>query len=67
MIELTLNSSQTKKFWDTIYDEIDGEMMLIDQYLYEKYTIVKRVWDYRKCLVLTIEDEQYKTWILLTT
>lgn len=65
MIELTLDSNQTKKFWDEVYDAVDGEMMLLDTYLFNKYTITKRVWTNQRTLTLTIEDEQYATWLRL--
>lgn len=65
MIELTLDSNQTKKFWDEVYDAVDGEMMLLDTYLFNKYTITKRVWTIQRTLTLTIEDEQYATWLRL--
>lgn len=65
MIILSLNSHQTQTFWNTVYNEVDGDMILLDKHLYEKYTIVKRQWDYKKCLTLTIENAQYQTWILL--
>lgn len=65
MIELKLDRDQTKKFWDETYDAVDGEMLLLDEYLYDKYTIVKRVWNSRMTLTLTIEDEMYATWLRL--
>lgn len=65
MIELKLDRDQTKKFWDETYDAVDGEMLLLDEYLYDKYTIVKRVWNSRMTLTLTIEDEMYASWLRL--
>jgi len=65
MIELSLNNHQTKKFWNEIYAAVDGEIMLLDKYLYEKYTITQRRWDSRLNLILSIEDEQYATWLIL--
>lgn len=65
MIELKLDRDQTKKFWDETYAAVDGEMLLLDEYLYDKYTIVKRVWNSRMTLTLTIEDEMYASWLRL--
>jgi hypothetical protein len=65
MIELELNDAQTKKFWNESCDAIGWDMLSLDEYLFSKYTITKRHWNTRKNLVLTIDDDQYATWLRL--
>lgn len=62
---ITLNSSQTNKFWKEVCEKVDWEMCELDQYLYDRYTIVKRTWLYNQTLRLTLEDEKYITWLNL--
>mgnify|MGYP003343586543 FL=1 len=65
MTTLELNYQQTRKFWEESCDAVEWDMMALDIYLKDKYTIVKRQWTNSKCLKLTFVDEQYKTWLIL--
>jgi len=62
---IILNSEQTKKFWKEVCEKVNWEMSELDQYLYDKYTIVKRTWQSNRTLRLTLEDEKYITWFSL--
>lgn len=65
MNTITLTETQTKKFWNEVAVAVDWEVTALDKYLYDKYTIVKRRWITHRALKLTIEDEQYITWLRL--
>ena len=65
MTEITLSKEQTSKFWKESCDAVEWDMMSLDKYLYDKYTITKRVWQRDACLTLTLNNEQFKTYLLL--
>lgn len=66
MKEITLTLDQTILFWHEERKDVGGNIMLLDKHLYDKYTIVRRIWENNGRLVLTFEDDKYATWLLLT-
>lgn len=65
MVEIELNNKQTKRFWNDSCEAVGWDILNLDNYLCNKYTIIKRQWTSNRNLILTIEDEQYATWLLL--
>lgn len=65
MHTMKLSKHQTRKFWYECCDAVDWVMGDIDNYLYSKYSIVKREWDSNRALKLTFNEPHYITFLTL--